>query len=85
MLQLVLHVTIPFRWLHSRQERDRVIAKATHLACFVLSIDRGSGCLNTAQHREKDGQEPHGLVPILTSTLPVAFPPVVSVVSLHNL
>jgi hypothetical protein len=65
-----------------------VITKATQLACFVLSIDHGNGCLNTAQHREKDGQEPHGAVltlPTLPPSLPVTFRPVIAEVSLQKL
>jgi hypothetical protein len=40
----------------SLQEWDRVSQQATQIFRFVLSIDLGSGCLNTAWHREKDGQ-----------------------------
>jgi hypothetical protein len=32
---------------------------------------RGNGCLNTAWHREKNGQESHHAVPTLSEALPI--------------
>jgi hypothetical protein len=57
-----------------------VIAEATQLIRFVLSIDLGSGCLNTAWHREKNGQEPQHAVPTLSAAFPTVRRPVVAVI-----
>jgi hypothetical protein len=43
----------------SWQEWDHVTMEATQLVHFMLPIDQGSGCLNTAWHRENNGEEPH--------------------------
>jgi hypothetical protein len=64
----------------SWQEWDRVIAEATQLVRFVPSIDPGSGCLNTAWHREKNGQEPYHAVPALRAAFPMVRLPVVAVI-----
>jgi hypothetical protein len=41
------------------------LGEATQLFRFILSIDLGAGCQNTAQYREKNEQEPHHAVSTL--------------------
>jgi hypothetical protein len=57
-----------------------VIIEARQLASFVLPIDLSSDCLNTARHHEKNGQEPHHAVSILSLALPVVCHPVVMLI-----
>jgi hypothetical protein len=57
-----------------------VIAEATQLVLFVLSIDLGSGCLNTAWLREKNAQESHQALLTLSAALPMVRRPVVAVI-----
>jgi hypothetical protein len=49
-----------------------VIAEATILARFVLSLELVTGCINIASILEKNGQEPHHAVPTLSAALPIA-------------
>jgi hypothetical protein len=47
---------------------------------FVLSVELGSGCLNTTRSHEKHGQEPHREIPTLSAALPVVHRLVVPVI-----
>jgi hypothetical protein len=82
--QEVTKSEIEWLWGHTTsrtwQEWDQVITEARQLTCFVLPIDLSSDCLNNAWHHEKNGQESHHTVPILSAALPVVCYPVVTVI-----
>jgi hypothetical protein len=56
-----------------------VIAEATILACYVLSLELVRGYINISLIREKTGQGPHHAVPTLPAVLPLVLRPVFAV------